>query len=180
MQKITIIKWLRIIHRDLGYFMVGISMIYAISGIILNHMGEYDPAYKTIERTITVDKNIHNEEMLRTLCTEHNLPTLKRTMQIDSEHTQLLLEGGIGVYNNATGILDYESHKRNDFIYWINRLHYSRVGGWSIVADIFAISLIFFALSGLFMIPGRKGIMGRGKWFLLIGLLVPLLYIMLQ
>ncbi len=180
MQKRTIIKWLRIIHRDLGYFMVGISMIYAISGMILNHMGEYDPAYKTTERTLNVEKNIHNEEMLRAICVENELPTLKRTMQIDSDHTQLLLEGGIGVYNSATGIIDYESHKRNDLIYWINRLHYSRVNGWSIIADIFALSLIFFALSGLFMIPGKRGIMGRGKWLLLLGLLVPLIYIYLQ
>ena len=42
------------------------------------------------------------------------------------------------------------------------------------MADIFAVTLIFFAISGLFMIKGKKGIAGRGKWYLLIGLLIPL------
>ena len=43
--------------------------------------------------------------------------------------------------------------------------------------DFFAVSLVFFALSGLFMIKGKNGISGRGKWFLLIGLLIPVLYV---
>ena len=46
------------------------------------------------------------------------------------------------------------------------------------MADLFAVSLIFFAVSGLFMVPGRKGFLGRGKWFLLVGLLIPAVYVL--
>ncbi len=47
------------------------------------------------------------------------------------------------------------------------------------MADIFAGSLIFLAISGLFMVKGKHGITKKGKWYLIIGLLIPILYILL-
>ena len=179
MNKNLIIKWLRIIHRDLGFLMVGISVIYAVSGILLNHMGETDPAFKTIEESITIQKGLTSESLEQEF-EAHSLPAIKRVMTIDTEHLQVLLDGGVGVYNSATGELDYERHTRRDLVYWINRLHYSNVQGWSLIADLFAGALIFFAISGLFLVKGKKGIRGRGKWYLLIGLLIPILFVLLQ
>jgi hypothetical protein len=84
------------------------------------------------------------------------------------------------MYNSANGHVDYEKHTKKAIVYWINRLHYNKVKGWSPVADFFAVSLLFLAVSGLFLVKGKKGLAGSGKWFLLAGLLVPLLYILLQ
>ena len=179
MNRVKIVKWLRVIHRDLGFLMVGISVIYAVSGILLNHMGKTDPAFKTTEESITIQRGL-TAEGLEQPFKEHSLPTIKRVMTIDEDHLQVLLDGGIGVYNSATGEFDYEKHTRRDLIYWINRLHYSNVQGWSLMADLFAGSLIFFALSGLFLVRGKNGIKGRGKWYLLAGLLIPLLFVLLQ
>jgi len=58
----------------------------------------------------------------------------------------------------------------------MNRLHYNRVKGWSPIADFFAGSLILLAITGLFIVKGKKGLAGSGKWYLLIGLLIPILY----
>ena len=41
--------------------------------------------------------------------------------------------------------------------------------------DIFAVALAFLALSGIFLIKGRKGLAGRGKWFLAAGAAIPAL-----
>jgi hypothetical protein len=90
-----------------------------------------------------------------------------------------MLVGGVGVYNSKTGQIDYEMHKRNALIFWINKLHYNQVKGWSVMADLFAVSLIFFALSGLFIVKGKKGLTGSGKWYLIAGVLIPVLYVML-
>ncbi len=38
-------KWNRIIHRDFGYLFVAMTIIYAVSGIALNHMKEWNPSY---------------------------------------------------------------------------------------------------------------------------------------
>jgi hypothetical protein len=47
------------------------------------------------------------------------------------------------------------------------------------MGDFFAVSLVFFAVSGLFMVKGKNGLAGRGKWLLLAGILIPLGYIWL-
>jgi hypothetical protein len=48
------------------------------------------------------------------------------------------------------------------------------------MGDLFAVSLIFFAVSGLLMVKGKNGIAGRGKWYLIVGIIIPILYIILS
>ncbi|MDR3245823.1 MAG: PepSY-associated TM helix domain-containing protein [Prevotellaceae bacterium] len=175
--KLNIRHWLRIIHRDLGFLVIGISLIYGISGIFLNHLNEKDPAFRTEESSIQLPIQLTEQELIAAWSSNPDLPRLKKVMPIDEIHSRLLLDGGIGAYNSATGHVDYEKHTKRAFIYWINRLHYSKVKGWSPIADFFACSLIFLAVSGLFIVKGKKGLAGSGKWYLIAGLLIPLLYV---
>ncbi|MDR1456010.1 MAG: PepSY-associated TM helix domain-containing protein [Tannerella sp.] len=174
-----IVRWLRVIHRDLGFLMVGVCLVYGISGFLLNHMDGKDPAFETKEETLQFDANLSHEE-LSVLWKDKGLPELKRVMAVDGAHSRLMLNGGIGIYNSATGIVDYEIHSKNEFIYWINRLHYNKIRGWSVMADLFAFALIFFAVSGLLIAKGRTGLAGSGKWYLLAGIIIPILYILLS
>jgi hypothetical protein len=178
--KTKIARWLRILHRDLGFLVVGISLVYGLSGIYLNHLDGNDPAYRTEAGSFQLPSHLSAEELSGVWKAQAALPPLKKILRIDGQHLRLMLEGGIGIYNSADGHVDYEKHTQRVFIYWINRLHYSKVKGWSPVADFFAVSLLFLAVSGLFMVKGKKGVSGSGKWFLLAGLLVPLLYVLLQ
>lgn len=176
----TVRKWLRIIHRDLGYVMVGITIIYGISGYVLNHLDGKDPAYETIEGTAWLASGLSKDEIETAWAQQSQLPTLKRILPIDQEHYRLMLDGGIGVYQSGNGEVAYEQHIKKPFIYFINKLHYNKVGGWTIMGDIFAFTLIFFAISGLFMVKGPKGLAGRGKWYLLIGLAIPIAYMFMM
>lgn len=170
-------RWMRIIHRDLGFLMVGVCLIYGISGFLLNHLDGKDPAYKTQEGTILLDKNLSQED-IPSAWADTKLPRIKKILPADETHYKIMLDGGIAAYNASTGVVDYETFRKNPFIYWINKLHYNKVDGWSIVADIFACSLIFLAISGLFMVRGKHSIRRRGKWYLIAGLLIPILYIL--
>ena len=174
MMKIT--RILRIIHRDLGFFVAGISLVYGISGILLNHLGGKDPAFRTEVNTIQLPAHLTEAELSSTWQADKALPALKRIMRIDDERSRLFLEGGVGVYNVANGQLDYEVHKKRPLIYWINRLHYNKVKGWSPVADFFAGSIIALAITGLFMVKGKRSIAGTGKWYLIIGILIPIIF----
>ncbi|NDV68502.1 peptidase [Dysgonomonas sp. 25] len=158
--------------------MVGVCLVYGISGFLLNHMNGKDPAFTTTEESIQLDKSLTNEE-LKVIWADKKLPELKRIMAIDDVHSRLMLNGGIGVYNSATGIVDYETHSKNEFIFWINKLHYNKVKGWSVMADIFAVSLIFFAVSGIFIVKGKHGVARRGKWYLIVGIIIPVVYVIL-
>ena len=43
--------WLRAVHRDIGYLAVGFTVIYALSGIAMNHIDDWDPNFQATERT---------------------------------------------------------------------------------------------------------------------------------
>ncbi len=177
--KQTALRITRAIHRDLGFLMVGVSIVYGISGILLNHMNGKDPAYKTEIKSVQLDPQLDkNELLIRWKDQDNGLPNVKKTLPIDQEHIRLLLDGGVGVYNIKSGLVDYEKYTQRKFVYWINRLHYNKVSGWHFMGDFFAVSLLFFAISGLFMVKGKKGIGGRGKWYLLVGLAIPVAYIL--
>ena len=41
--------WNNVLHRDLGYLVVALTIIYAVSGIAVNHVHDWNPNY-SIER----------------------------------------------------------------------------------------------------------------------------------
>lgn len=172
----SLTRTLRVIHRDLGFLVVGISLVYGISGILLNHMNGKDPAFHTDSKTIQLPVNLDENNLLATWQADKKLPVLKKVIRSDESHLQVFLEGGTGIYNTVDGSLSYERYIKRPLIYWINRLHYNRVKGWTWVADCFAGSLILLAISGLFIVKGKKGIAGSGKWYLLAGILIPILF----
>ncbi|WP_298647115.1 PepSY-associated TM helix domain-containing protein [uncultured Proteiniphilum sp.] len=171
-------KWIRIIHRDLGFVMVGLSLVYGISGILLNHLDGKDPSYRIENESLTFAEGLTPEKFKQIWESESDRPKLNNIGETAGKY-RLMIQGGIGEYDPRTGMVQYQTSKRKPFAYWVNRLHYNRVKGWSPVADIFAGALIFLAVSGLFMVKGKHSIAKRGKWYLIIGLLIPILYILL-
>ena len=169
--------WLRIIHRDLGYLMAGICLIYATSGFLLSSMNRNDQSYQTIEETVTLKKGLDEKALTAEWNKDSDLPALKRILPADDSHMKMMIEGGLGIYSVEEGTVEYEINKKRPVLYWANRLHYNRVKGWDVMGTIFALSLAFFAISGLFMLKGKNGFAGRGKWFLLAGILIPLAFI---
>jgi len=60
----------------------------------------------------------------------------------------------------------------------MNWLHLNRgKKAWTYFADSYAVMLVFLALSGMFMLPGRRGLLGRGGVLVAIGIALPLLYV---
>jgi len=90
------------------------------------------------------------------------------------------LEGNTIKANLLTGEIENEIVSSRGFLRELNFLHLNHPKKlWTYVADIYAAVLIFLAVTGLFMIEGKKGITGRGKWFTVIGILLPLLFLIL-
>jgi hypothetical protein len=171
---------MRIIHRDLGYLMVGVCLVYGISGVLMNHLNGKDPAYRIEQKNFLLSGNLSKDEFVALWKERKDVPEINKISDSGNGQYRLMLRGGSGVYDPQTGRVDYEIAERRLLVYWINRLHYNHVKGWSVMGDIFAVSLVFFAVSGLIMVPGKRGIAGRGKWYLLAGLLIPVIYICLS
>ena len=98
---------LRVIHRDLGFLAVGITLVYGISGVILNHLGQNNPAFHTEAKTIQLPVNLSESELSAVWNADRKLPSLKRIRPMNENRLRVFLDGGMGVYNSSTliGIL---------------------------------------------------------------------------
>ena len=48
-------RWVVALHRDLGYFFTGVIVLYAMSGIAVNHVDDWNPNFVIDRRDITLD-----------------------------------------------------------------------------------------------------------------------------
>ena len=75
----------------------------------------------------------------------------------------------------TTGRGTLKTITRRAVLFELNALHLNNLKGvWTYVADLFAVALIFLALTGMTMMKGDRGLAGRGKWFVGAGLTVPI------
>jgi hypothetical protein len=70
---ITLRKWSRVIHRDLSFFFSGMVLIYAISGIVMNHRNTINPNYSVerqeyaITEILPMQSDFKKEDVLKLL-----------------------------------------------------------------------------------------------------------------
>lgn len=247
---------LRALHRDFGFLAVGLTLIYATSGIAVNHINDWNPSFVDYSRALTVpgplpadDKQAaevvlkaleideapadvfgRRESLLRY---EIDVPGAKVEVQTDRAEihvtrgretevfplTQTLPAGDwdaavaalaiAGISDEPTRVarvdiptreitISYErrtisvndlgdeaevieqGEKPRFFLYVANWLHLNRgKKGWTYIADFYAVVLLVLAFSGMIMVRGRQGLVGRGGVFLLIGLAIPIIYIII-
>ena len=80
--------------------------------------------------------------------------------------------------NTTTGHVVDEGQKPRFILRVANWLHLNRgKKAWTYVADGYAGSLLILALSGMFMIAGKKGLLGRGAVLVGLGIAIPVLYV---
>ena len=173
-------RWNAALHRDLGYLAVGLTLVYAISGLAVNHMADWNPIYrKTAEiRQLGAFDQEQPEEVLVSQARERlALGAPKASHQLDAETLKLIYPGRTVLVDLPTGKATLEGLEPRPGLYAINRLHLNAPkGAWTWIADVYAVTLAFLALSGLFLLRGRVGFLGRGKWFVAAGVLVPVAY----
>lgn len=178
-------KWNRILHRDLGYFFAGMCIIYGLSGIALNHRHQWNPNYIIRQTTFNLPVGI-----LKDSISDTNIKELLTSLHLDKGfkkyyfpspgNLRIFIEHGTVTVdlNNGKGTL--ETIRKRPLFREINFLHYNSIKKlWTWFADLFALSLIFLAVSGLFILRGRNGITGRGAWLTALGIVIPLLFLIL-
>lgn len=175
-------KWNRATHRDLGYFFVGMILIYAISGIAVNHRDDWDPSYAIELKEAKLQPIIEPtnftaeqaENVLEQLSVEGRY--LKHYMP-NSETIKVFFKGGNLVINATSGEATVETISRRPLFHAVNWFHYNPTFSWTVFSDIFAVALIILAASGLFILKGKNGIKGRGAILTIAGILVPVIYL---
>lgn len=175
-------KLLRILHRDLGYFIVGMTIVYGLSGIYLNHRHDFNPDYQVswydvkviIPPKLTFTKeevgNILDQFADDDLVYKNHFTTSKGRLKVFLENGDLEIDPSTG-----TGTLHLL--QRRPLIFAMNMLHRaSIVIAWKWISDAMAVILIFVAVSGLFLLKGRRGLNQWGWWLVILGIIVPLFF----
>lgn len=176
-------KFVRITHRDIGYLCVGLTIIYAVSGIAVNHVDAWNPNY-IIEKYLyeleaNRDSSLTTAELTSYIMNQLALTDSLRSIFKPAPHKlQLFFENKNVTVNLSTWQAEMEIINSRSGFRETNFLHLNvpkKV--WTYVADVYAAALIFLAITGMFMIKGKKGIKGRGKFFVATGLLIPLFFL---
>ncbi|MBI9068106.1 MAG: PepSY-associated TM helix domain-containing protein [Salinivirgaceae bacterium] len=174
----------RATHRDLGYIFFAMSVIYGLSGISLNHIKDWNPNYivenSSVKSDLTQQIGLEKENVMAFLETIHEKDNYKKYYFPNSSEMKIFIQNGSIIVNTKTGEAQIEKLRRRPVFHEFNWLHYNhakRLFTW--FADIFAVSLILLAITGLFMVKGKNGITRRGAWLTAIGIIIPLvLYFM--
>jgi hypothetical protein len=178
-------KNLRNLHRDLGYFYVGLIIAFAISGIAQNHRKQWKPEkyvyeFKKVETGFHLPKESVSKDSVEAFSKLYELENMRQfdvrkdsTLVIsykDAEATIKLAsgKGEVNVYRKRPVFAQMTFlHKNNGNLWWI----------W--YSDIFSVGLIIIASTGMFLMKGKNSFKGRGWKFALAGLIVPIIVLLL-
>lgn len=179
-------RWFRLLHRDLSFLFSGMVLIYAISGIYMNHRDTINPHYNVTLTEHTLTNLPSQAEMTREAVEE-----IMADMEVSEKYTKhyfpkqnhlkVFLKGGSSLVVDLTsGEAQYESLRRRPLVSTMTTLHYNPGKWWTWFADTFAVALILITLTGIFMLKGNKGLWGRGGIELIIGIAIPIALLLLS
>ena len=183
-RKASIRPWLRAFHRDIGYFAVGLTIVYALSGLAVNHLKDWDPNFRQVNRThqlrlpLPADDDAAGKVALAQLGVKEEPREVYRASE---SRLDLVFDKTTYHVDTQSGVVNEEGQSARPLLRIANWLHLNRgKRAWTYIADAYAVFLLFLAISGLFMIPGRKGLLGRGAIVALLGAAVPIAYVVLS
>jgi len=176
-------KWIKILHRDIGYLSVGLTIIYAVSGMAVNHIDQWNPNYiienETVQITPLTDSSLSNESMAAHIQNELSYTdTAESYFRTGPNSIQLFYDKKNIDADLKNGTVNIETIKNRSVLREMNFLHLNNPKKiWTYVADIFAFCLILLAVTGMFMLKNKNGLWGRGKYFVTAGILIPVIFL---
>ena len=171
--------WLRAVHRDVGYLVIGLTVIYALSGLAINHIDDWDPNFTSYEKVTTIepiDPALDDEAAIALALERTGVsgPVRSTFRAGDEIHLELDNRKVVIIGDQVTD----QGREPRFFLRAANWLHYNRgKQAWTYVADAYAILLLYLACSGLFMLKGKLGLRWRGAILVTLGAAVPIGYV---
>ncbi len=181
-------NWRRLntaLHRDLGYLCVGLTLVYALSGLALNHTYHWNPNYKISRYQVLLPPELLKQtdpQLLGQAVLEHLdiQQPLRNHYRSGPTTLDLFMEKGKIQIALDSGRAQIEYARPRTGLKEINALHLNHPRrAWTWLADIYAVALCLLAITGLFILRGRNGLRGRGGWLTLAGIVLPIVVLLL-
>jgi len=175
-------KWNNILHRDIGYLAVGLTIVFAISGIAVNHVDSWNPSFNIKYEKIKIEPYTgisQNEAIVHVLSALNIDMSPKSSFRPSPTELNIYFENQTIEINLHTGRGRREIVNERAILRDMNFLHLNHPKKWwTWFSDLYAVALAFLAVSGIFVLKGKKGLSGRGKWLTGIGFLIPVFFLM--
>ncbi|MCY1719685.1 hypothetical protein OU798_04990 [Prolixibacteraceae bacterium Z1-6] len=146
---------MRSLHRDIGFFVIGITIIYGLSGILLLYRDtDFLKSEKNIERVVA--PNLKSTELGAAL-------RMKGFKVVDEADDKIHFNNGS--YNPATGEVKYTAKELPAFLNKLNGFH--KIASSNVmhyVALVYALLLLFLAVSSFWMFKSKTIIFKRGLY----------------
>jgi uncharacterized protein len=180
------VRWrhlFRVIHRDVGYVAVALTIAYGLSGLAVNHIDDWNPNYSLEERAIDIGPlpttSLADKEAAVIERLSLARPSVRGHFQENDRDFRVYLDNGQEArLDPRTGKGTLKTLDKRAVFFEVNALHLNNLKGiWTWIADIFAIALMLLAITGMTMMKGDRGFWGRGKYFVAAGLSIPITFV---
>ena len=175
-------RWNYLLHRDIGFLCIGLTLLYAISGVAVNHIQQWNPSY-SVERVETnigpVVGNPADAATALTILERLSEPgKLESSYRPDRNSLQLFVEGRSITVDLPSGHVVHDRAIPRPVLREMNFLHLNHPKkAWTWFADLYAVALAFLAISGLFML--RRKTLRRGLVLTVVGVVIPVFFLIL-
>jgi uncharacterized protein len=172
------------LHRDIGYLCIGLTLVYALSGIAVNHLRDWNPNYKVVRTAAQIAptdfRGVLSEAMVLDLLRQlGERATYDNIFQPDPESLMVFVEGRVIEFHLPSGTVEYERVAPRFFWHPLNFIHLNHPKkAWTWIADLYAVGLILLSLTGLLLLP-RGRLRPRCLVLAALGLLLPFLPLLL-
>ena len=171
----------RVLHRDIGYLAAGLTLVYAVSGILLNHIHGWNSNYRIEHASGTLElpsvPEVPDDAFVAEILSLVGEGRESRGTFMPAPGTlQIFLDERVLTVDLETGAYEGEVARKRFLLHAMNALHLNQAGRvWTWFSDAYAACLGILAVTGLFVLKGRQGITGRGAWLTTAGVALPLL-----
>ena len=158
--------YFRLIHRYLGFYLVGIMAVYAISGITL-----------IFRKDDTFKKIVVESKQLNPMLDSKLLGSQKKIKDLNfTENKGDLYFFNQGQYNMKTGEATYKVKKVPFLLDKMQKLHKATTKSPVYWLNIFfGVSLLFFVISAFWMFLPGTNVFKRGIYFSILGFIMTIL-----
>lgn len=173
----------RNLHRDIGYFYVGLIIAFSISGIALNHRENFDSQEYTVKTEafkidLPADKALITDDFLKKVAATISTEEYRGNRKRDTE-ARLYFEDAFAFVNLETGQGEIEYVKTIPVLGQMTILHKTTNTWWIWFSDIFGIAMLTIAITGMYIAKGKYSFKKRGWWLAIIGLIFPFIFLFL-
>ena len=170
------------LHRDLGYFYIGLIITFSISGLFLNHRADWHPLnYEYSSKSINVIHDLGTEPIDKDLILEItnslSINEKLRRFGVDKDVVWVSYENADLEFNKLTGKGTLKEFRITPILGQMTKLHIDTSKFWIYYSDIFAISLLIIALTSMFLPVGKYSFRNYGWKLAVLGVLFPIIFI---